>query len=211
MTVYLLPHPLPAHHQVLHNANSGVRRGCDAPLPVIVLLPSQTGAAPGLDDAVRLQRRKVRMGGGGRRSILAAGDGQEGQQDHPLQLSGNAVAFSSHADTWMIDFLSALLSSWTTTPASKCSKPFLGTIEGTVTFLGGGGTRQGQGKGFCCAREGSFARVTLGRFAAASFDSLFSHCSRGLLTFGRDFFLVVLLCQFLVLAGNRFWLTYLCT
>ncbi len=99
-----------------------------------------------------------------------AGDGQEGQQDHPPRPSGNAVAFSTHADTWMTDSLSALLSSWTTTPASKCSKPFSGTIEGTVTFLGGGGAIQGPAKGFCCTREGSFARVTLGRFAAAIFD-----------------------------------------
>ncbi len=147
--------PPPAHHQVLHNANSGVRCGHDAPLPVIVLLLSQMGAAPGLNNAVRPQRRKVRTGGGGRRSTPPAGDGQEGQQDHPPRLS-------SHADTWMTDSLSALLSSWTTTPASKCSKTFLGIMEEAVTFLGGGGAIQGPAKGFCCTREGSFARVTLG-------------------------------------------------
>jgi hypothetical protein len=41
-------------------------------------------------------------------------------------------------------------------------------------FLGGSGTIQGPVKGFCCAREGSFARATLGQFAAAFFASLFS-------------------------------------
>jgi hypothetical protein len=170
----LLSPPPPAHHQVLHDANSGRICGRDASLPVVILLPSRIGAAPGLDDAVRLQGRKVRTGGGGRRSIPAAVDGQEGQRDQPPRPSGNAVAFSSRADTWMMDSLSGLLLSWTTTSASKCRKPFSGTIEGTVTFLGRGGTIQGPAKGFCCTREGSFARVTLGQFAAASFASLFS-------------------------------------
>jgi hypothetical protein len=169
----------PPSTQVLHNADSGIRRGHDASLPIVVLPPSLTGAAPGLNDAIRPQRRKVRTRGGERRSIPAVGDGQESQRDHPPRPYGNAVAFSSHADTWMMDLLSALLLSWTTTSASKCSKPFLGTIEGTVTFLGGGGAIQGPVKGFCCTREGSFARVTLGQFAAGSFASLFSWTYRG--------------------------------
>ncbi len=47
-----------------------IRRGRNASLPIVVLLPSRMGAAPGLDDAVHPQRRKVQReekhpGGGG--------------------------------------------------------------------------------------------------------------------------------------------------
>jgi hypothetical protein len=67
---------------------------------------------------------------------------------------------------------------------------------------------------FCCSGKANLVRLTLFYSTLLTLTDRQNYGGTNTLTtrgLEEPFFTVVLLCQFLVLAGNRFWFTYLCT